>query len=197
MNPPVTFLLTAYNQPEFIEASVESALAQTCPALTIVISDDCSTDDTLSRIERLVAAYCGPHRVRINRNNKNIAIGHVRDLLPLVETEFVVLGHGDDIFMPDRVEKQVARMIEHDLAAVDCNDIETDENGREKGVKFGPTERASPEEVLRVGGSPGQVGALLAQRMELYRGFPEPDPPTRRVDQIFSFRRLLKRDREL
>jgi glycosyltransferase involved in cell wall biosynthesis len=27
--PPVTFLLTAYNQPDFIGASVASALAQT------------------------------------------------------------------------------------------------------------------------------------------------------------------------
>jgi hypothetical protein len=44
------------------------------------------------------------------------AIGHVRDLLPSVEREFVVLGHGGDLFMPDRVEKQLARMVEKDRA---------------------------------------------------------------------------------
>lgn len=197
MNPPVTFLLTAYNQTEFIEASVESALAQTYPALTIVISDDCSTDDTLPRIERLVAAYRGPHRVDVNRNPKNIAIGHVRDLLPRVKTEFVVLGHGDDVFMPDRVEKQIARMIERDLAAVACNAIEIDATGREKGLKFRPNEKPSLEEVLRVGRNPAQLGAILAWRMELFRDFPEPDPPTRRIDQIVSFRALLKRGLEL
>ena len=197
MNPPVTFLLTAYNQPEFIEASVESALAQTYPALTIVISDDGSTDDTLARIERRVAAYRGPHRVVVNRNERNIAIGHVRDLLPLVKTEFVVLGHGDDIFMPDRVEKQVARLIDRDLAAVACNAIEIDADGREKGLKFRRGEKPSLEEVLRVGRNPAQLGAILAWRMELFRDFPEADPPTRRIDQIVSFRALLKRGLEL
>lgn len=195
--PPVTFLLTAYNQPEFIEAAVASALAQTYPALTIIISDDRSTDDTLPRIERAVAAYRGPHGVRINRNARNIAIGHVRDLLPLVETEFVVLGHGDDLFMPDRVEKQVARMIEHDLAAVACNAIEIDAAGREKGLKFRADDRPSLEELFRKGRNPAQLGAILAWRMELFRDFPEPDPPTRRIDQIVSFRALLKRGIEL
>jgi len=195
--PPVTFLLTAYNQPDFIEASVASALAQTYSPLTIVISDDCSSDDTLARIERMVATYRGPHQVRINRNAKNIAIGHVRDLLPLVETEFVVLGHGDDLFMPDRVEKQLARMVEKDLAAVACNAIEIDAVGREKGPRFKSGEKPSLDEVLRVGRNPAQLGAILAWRMELFREFPEPDPPTRRIDQIVSFRALLKRGLEL
>src|SRR5258708_7204477 len=104
---PVTFLLTAYNQARFVEASVRSALAQTYSPLTIIVSDDCSTDDTLAVIERTVAGYSGPHRVIVRQNPSNIAIGHVRDLLPLVETEFVVLGHGDDLFEPRRVELQI------------------------------------------------------------------------------------------
>jgi glycosyltransferase involved in cell wall biosynthesis len=193
----VTFLLTAYNQPEFIGAAVSSALAQTYPNLTIIISDDCSTDDTFGRIEQTVAGYSGPHRVIVRRNTKNIAIGHVRDLLPLVQTEFVVLGHGDDLFMPDRVEKQIARMIEGDLAAVACNAIEIDGAGYEKGPKFRANDKPSLEEVFRVGRNPAQLGAILAWRMELFREFPEPDPPTRRIDQIVSFRALLKRGLEM
>lgn len=197
--PPVTFLLTAYNQPDFIADSVKSALAQTYTPLTVIISDDCSTDDTYARIEQAIAGYEGPHRIRLYRNPKNVAIGHVRDLLRLVETEFCVLGHGDDLFHPERVAMQVGRMIERDLAAVACNATIIDEQGREQGLRLpkdGPAS-VSLDRLFRQGANPAQLGALLAWRHELFTAFPEPDPPTRRIDQIVSFRALLLRGLEL
>ncbi|QEX18567.1 hypothetical protein FRZ44_38740 [Hypericibacter terrae] len=192
---PATFLLTAYNQARFIEASVRSALAQTYPALTIIISDDCSTDDTLAVIEGVVAGYSGPHRVIVRRNGANTAIGHVRDLLPFVETEFVVLGHGDDIFEPKRVEMQIKRMIDDDLAATACNATIIDRNGNGQRLRLDPGNLPKPsiEELSVIGRNQAQLGAVLAWRMELFRDFPEPTPPTRRIDQIVSFRALLKR----
>jgi glycosyltransferase involved in cell wall biosynthesis len=196
---PVTFLLTAYNQARFIEASVRSALAQTYPALTVIISDDCSTDDTFEVIGRAVAGYSGPHRVIVRRNETNIAIGHVRDLLPLVETEFVVLGHGDDLFEPDRVSGQVERMVKHNIAATACNATDIDEDGKILGSHFDPSNMPIPSlaEVSFRGRNPAQLGAILAWRMELFREFPEPNPPTRRIDQIVSFRALLSRGVEM
>jgi glycosyltransferase involved in cell wall biosynthesis len=195
---PVTFLLTAYNQAQFIEAAVSSALTQTYSPLTIIISDDCSTDDTFAVIGRAVAAYSGPHRVVVRKNEANIAIGHVRDLLPLVETEFVVLGHGDDVFEPRRVEMQIGRMIEKSLGATACNATIIDAQDRAGGLYFDPrSAQPSLEEVTRRGRNKAQLGAILAWRMELFHDFPPPDPPTRRIDQIVSFRALLMRGLEI
>lgn len=196
---PVTFLLTAYNQPQFVEAAVLSALAQTYSPLTIIISDDFSTDNTFEVIQRAVSGYSGPHRLVIRQNKPNIGIGHVRDLLPLVETEFVVLGHGDDLFEPQRVEKQISRLIEGDLAAVACNSHIIDQHGRQIRIQHNPAAmpEASLDLVTRVGRNPAQLGAVLAWRMELFRDFPKPKPQTQYIDQIVSFRALLKRGLEM
>jgi glycosyltransferase involved in cell wall biosynthesis len=196
---PVTFLLTAYNQAGYTEAAVRSALAQTYSPLTIIISDDCSTDDTLGVIERTVAGYSGPHRVIVRQNRSNVGIGHVRDLLRLVETEFVVLGHCDDLFEPQRVEKQVARMIERDLAAVACNALIIDKDGNRIRFLHDPESMppASLDILARIGRNPAQLGAVLAWRMELLRDFPEPNPPPHDIDQIISFRAFLRRGLEM
>jgi glycosyltransferase involved in cell wall biosynthesis len=196
---PVTFLLTAFNQPQYVEAAVLSALAQTYSPLTIIISDDCSTDDTFAVINRTVAGYAGPHRVIVRQNNPNIGIGHVRDLLPLVETEFVVLGHADDLFEPQRVEKQVSHMVKRDLAAAACNSLIIDREGNPLRLQYNPAAMppASLELVARVGRNPAQLGAVLAWRMELFRDFPEPAPSPIDIDRIVSFRALLKRGVEM
>jgi glycosyltransferase involved in cell wall biosynthesis len=196
---PVTFLLTAYNQPQFVEAAVASALAQTYSPLTILVSDDCSTDDTFAVIERAVTGYAGPHRLIVRRNAANLGIGHVRDLLARVETEFVVLGHGDDLFEPDRVARQMARLIERDLSAVACNATIIDPEGRPIRLQHDPAALppVSLDLATRVGRNPVQLGAVLAWRMELFRDFPPPDPSPIDIDRIVSFRALLKRGAEM
>ncbi|HVY52801.1 MAG TPA: glycosyltransferase [Devosia sp.] len=196
---PVTFLLTAYNQPQFVATSIASALAQTYSSLTIVISDDCSTDDTFAVIERAVSGYSGPHRVIVRRNETNLAVRHVRDLLTRVETEFVVLGHGDDLFEPDRVTKQMERLIARDLSAVACNTTIIDLQGRPTRVQYDPATMppVSLDLATRIGRNPVQLGAALAWRMELFREFPKPDPMPVEIDHVISFRALLKRGAEM
>ena len=44
--PLLTFALFSYNQENYIRQAVEGALAQDYPRLEIIISDDCSQDET-------------------------------------------------------------------------------------------------------------------------------------------------------
>lgn len=107
-HPRVTFALFSYNQQEYIEEAVAAALAQTYSPLEIVISDDCSTDQTFDLIEKRVRNYRGPHRIVLNRNASNLGIaGHVNKVIQQAAGELIVLAAGDDVSEANRTRELV------------------------------------------------------------------------------------------
>lgn len=106
--PLVTFVLFAYNQERYIAEAVAGALAQDYSPLKIILSDDCSTDLTFEIMQRMAAEYQGPHKIVLNRNERNLGIsGHVNAVMELVRTQFVILAAGDDISLPSRTSVSV------------------------------------------------------------------------------------------
>lgn len=117
--PLVTLALLAYNQETLIREAIEGALSQTYSPLEIFVSDDCSTDKTYQIIQEITRTYTGPHRITLNRNEKNLGIGsHINRLMDLVSGEFIVAAAGDDISMPTRVQKLTDRWLETGKARV-------------------------------------------------------------------------------
>lgn len=101
----MTLVLTAYNQERYVREAVEGALSQTYEPLEVILSDDCSTDDTFASLREAASAYRGPHRVILNRNERNLGTGvHISRLMEMASGEFVVTGSGDDVAYPERVE---------------------------------------------------------------------------------------------
>jgi glycosyltransferase involved in cell wall biosynthesis len=104
--PLVTFAVIAYNQERFIREAIEGAFAQTYQPLEIILSDDGSTDRTFDIMQEMAAAYDGPHRVRLNRNDTNLGlVPHIDRVMELVQGEFIVVNAGDDVSLPERAEK--------------------------------------------------------------------------------------------
>ena len=111
VKPLVSYCLFTYKQERYIGESVDAALAQTYSPLEIIISDDCSTDQTYAIIEEKVRTYRGPHRVIINRNEKNLGIGgHISFVAGLSTGDFIVTVGGDDISSPEHVKMAVDAM---------------------------------------------------------------------------------------
>jgi len=103
---PVSLVLLSYNQENYIEAAINSALAQDYPNLKIVISDDCSSDHTFEWAKNLIDSYAGSHSIELRRNDKNLGlVNHVNTVISQVDTELVVVAAGDDISLPHRVSK--------------------------------------------------------------------------------------------
>ncbi len=118
--PLVTFALFAYNQEQFIREAVEGAFGQTYSPLEIILSDDCSQDKTFDIIKEMVDSYKGPHKLVLNRNEKNLGLaGHVNKIIQICEGEIVILAAGDDISMPERAEKSWKLLSENE----DCTCI--------------------------------------------------------------------------
>lgn len=103
--PLVTFALFSYNQRKYIRAAVSAALAQDYSPLEIIISDDCSVDDTFEIIEEMVRDFDGSMKIVVNKNPENMGIArHVNKVLEMASGEFVVMAAGDDISKPNRTE---------------------------------------------------------------------------------------------
>jgi glycosyltransferase involved in cell wall biosynthesis len=135
--PLVSMLLIAYRQGATVEAAIAGALAQTYEPLEIIVSDDASDDDTWQRIESAVTSYRGPHRLRLNRNPRNLGIGaHLSALAQMAQGELLFVAAGDDVSMPQRCERVVQAWLASgrklDLIASALADI--DAGGNLRGV---------------------------------------------------------------
>ena len=64
-----------YNNGHFITQAVNSVFAQTYDDWELVIVDDCSTDDSVSIIDTLVAT---DDRIRMFKNDKNRGVGYTK-----------------------------------------------------------------------------------------------------------------------
>ena len=105
-NPLVTFALFSYNQEKYIRKALEGALSQDYAPLEIIISDDCSSDNTYGTICDVVAQYEGPHKIIVNLNEKNLGLAkHVNKVVAMSAGDLIVVAAGDDISYSFRTSK--------------------------------------------------------------------------------------------
>ncbi len=192
--PMATIILFAYNQEDLVVEAVESLLAQTYSPLEIILSDDCSSDNTFNRMRSLVDGYSGTHRIKLNRNKNNLGVvAHVNAAVALAEGELIFGAAGDDISLPERCEKVVAFWVESgkksDLIATDAYDLAFD--GQILGIKS--TDKlenwTSVEDwFLR---RPFIFGASFVWSRSLVDRFGPLNSYLKQEDQIITFRAIL------
>ncbi len=106
----VSVLLASYNGEKYIREQLESILNQTFSDLSIVISDDLSTDGTPAIIREYEERY--PGRVRSLRNSERSgsAQNNFFRLLKVVTDEYIMLCDQDDVWLPDKAEVTLREM---------------------------------------------------------------------------------------
>ena len=109
----VTVLLCTYNGAAYVRAQLQSILDQTVPDLHVVVSDDGSTDETLAIVGAMAAAH--PGRITILRQDPPTGSAQRHFLKLLVEraydmADYIMLSDQDDVWLPEKVEKTLARM---------------------------------------------------------------------------------------
>ena len=132
-NPLVSFSIVSYNQEAYIREAVAGALSQTYSPLEIIISDDCSKDRTFEIVQEMVAAYKGPHAIRLNRNPTNVGIAeNCNRALALCRGELLIGAAGDDISVAERTSITVRAWNDSGCRSTSlaCRFEIIDENGR-------------------------------------------------------------------
>jgi glycosyltransferase involved in cell wall biosynthesis len=97
-----------YNHGKYIEKAIEGFLSQqTDFEFEIIISDDCSTDNTLQIIEQYASKY--PEKFRIIRHEKNIGmIPNFKEAIDACTGEYVAICEGDDYWInSQKLQRQV------------------------------------------------------------------------------------------
>jgi glycosyltransferase involved in cell wall biosynthesis len=103
--PLVTVILTAYNHQSFIEECIKSVFNQQYANIQLIVIDNASSDNTLYIIERLQTNYPDFTLLK-NLFNKGLCKAFNQGLA-LAKGKYVIDLSGDDVFLPDRIRKQV------------------------------------------------------------------------------------------
>ena len=104
MPPCVSVVLPVYNVAPYIEATIASILKQTFTDFELLVLDDCSTDDTASRVQSI-----RDPRLRFIQNPRNLGrAGTDNAALSHVRGKFIAKMDGDDLCHPERLTRQVA-----------------------------------------------------------------------------------------
>ena len=190
--PPITFALFAYNQEHFVREAIESAFAQTYEPLEIILSDDCSSDRTYAVMEEMANAYVGPHKITLNRNEKNLGIGgHVNKMMELMSTDLIVVAAGDDVSLPHRTEVLAEAFEKADGKAISIYSavMTIDSQGKELGVARSPAPKENAELKFRImRNTPGVHGASHAWHRRVFDVFGPLGDSVIAEDRAIAFR---------
>jgi len=108
----ITYILFSYNQEEYISDAVTSALEQDYESMQIILSDDCSTDNTFEIMQKLVDNYTGSHEILLNKNKKNLGLAqHINKAINLSNGEIIVFAAGDDVAMLNKTKLLISPML--------------------------------------------------------------------------------------
>ena len=123
----VSVITPSYNCARFIGATIESVQAQTYPNWGLIIVDDCSTDHSREVIEKYIGEDPRIKLVVLERNS-GAAVTRTK-AMQLAQGRYMAFLDSDDLWVPDKLERQLEFMNKYHHA-FSCTAYEQiDENG--------------------------------------------------------------------
>lgn len=125
----VSVIMGIYNCAHTLPEAIDSLLAQTFTDWQLIMCDDGSRDDTYAVARSYLERY--PEKFVLLQNPQNMGLNHTLNrCLATADGEYIARMDGDDISLPQRLEKEVAFLDTHpDYAIVSTPMIFFDESG--------------------------------------------------------------------
>lgn len=124
MNELVSIVMPSYNTGRFIKETINSVLAQTYTNWELLIVDDCSPDNT----DEVVSEFLKDARIKYFKNEKNSGAAVSRNrALREAEGRWIAFLDSDDLWLPEKLEKQISFMKKNNYSFSYTNYIEIDE----------------------------------------------------------------------
>jgi glycosyltransferase involved in cell wall biosynthesis len=126
-HPKVSVCIPVYNGAAYIGEAIESVLRQTFEDFSLIVSDNCSTDNT----SEIVNSF-SDSRITYVRNAENLGlVGNANRCLQLSDGEYICILHHDDIMLPDNLQHKVRVLDENpQVGLVHSNLFVTDASGQ-------------------------------------------------------------------
>lgn len=110
MNEKVSVITPSYNSEKYIAQTIASVQKQTYTNWEMIIVDDCSTDSTCSIVEEIAK---NDSRIILIRQETNGGAARARNrALENATGRFIAYLDADDIWLPQKLERQTAFMLE-------------------------------------------------------------------------------------
>ena len=142
-NPLVSICIPAYNRASYLSQSLKSILQQDYQPIEILISDNCSNDETqkicleAEKKDRRIRYIRQPHNIGMHANH-NFLIENSRG-------EFLCFFHDDDLYEPQIISYNAAFLSSHPEAGVVCSDWSLiDDSGQQIGLRRRKVESIVP-----------------------------------------------------
>lgn len=132
MNNKVSIITPTYNSIQFVEETIQSILNQTYQNWEMLITDDCSTDGTWELLQNFAAKDA---RIKIFQLEHNSGPGVTRNnSLKHASGRFIAFCDSDDLWRPEKLEKQIKFLQKHDLPFTFSSYQKINEFGKKGGI---------------------------------------------------------------
>jgi glycosyltransferase involved in cell wall biosynthesis len=132
--PLVSVVMSSYNHEKFISEAIESVLGQDFNDLELIIVDDASTDSSRQIIHKYEAK---DSRIRVILHEANWGIAKtVNEGMAAAKGEFLAHTASDDVWMKDKLSKQLTVLESNEDLIVSSDGEIIDESGQPVGLSF-------------------------------------------------------------
>lgn len=151
----ITVITPCYNSEEFISDTIQSILNQSFSNWELIVVDDCSTDNSVSIIQSYVDQ---DRRIELIQLIENSGAAVARNkAIEAAQGRYIAFLDSDDLWMPDKLEKQIIFMQERDVAFT-YSAYEKIDIGRKVFGTVGVPDKVSYKDLLKV----CSIGCLTA-----------------------------------
>lgn len=149
MMKKVSILMGIYNCADTLGEAIQSIVTQTYNEWELILCDDGSSDKTFDIAYMFHMKY--PDKIKLIRNSQNLGLNQTLNrCLKAAEGEYIARQDGDDISLPDRIQKEIQTLEKRkDLAFISTGMILFDDEG-EWGITK-PVEFPDNEDLMQTG----------------------------------------------
>lgn len=148
MSGLVSIIMPSYNTAKYIGDSIASVMIQTYTDWELIIVDDASTDNTDEVVNRVILSGAQAEskdlakRIHYLKNEKNSGAAVSRNrALAQAKGKWIAFLDSDDLWAPEKLEKQLRFMAENGYAFSYTRYEEIDESGNPTGTLVGGPKR--------------------------------------------------------
>lgn len=161
--PKVSVIMPTYNCGKYIAESVQSVCAQTMPDWELIIVDDCSTDNTQEILQPYLQKFPNIHYYKLEQNS-GPAVARTA-AIQKATGKYIAFLDSDDLWLPEKLEKQIAFMRKKDVV-FSCTAYEImDEKGKRLHTAWIPPEKTDYKKCVRLSDPIGNLTVMYDQEV--------------------------------
>ena len=119
MEPKISVIVPVYKAEEYLPRCVDSILSQSFTDFELILVDDCSTDETLKTVQDFLSQLPGEKQsqIRVIALPENVGAANTRNAgTKTAKGRYLCFLDADDLWLPTKLERQLAFMSEKDVA---------------------------------------------------------------------------------